>query len=263
MKRITLYSLLASFIIYMGCSSNSEDPGLDCSQSDLDVSITSSVLPTCEVAGSIVVQGSGGTAPYSFSLDGTNFQTSGSFTDLVAGNLSITVMDDDGCTARLSSVLNSDGGISIDALTTNSECLNATGTIEVTASDGDGTYTYSLDGGTAQTENSFSSVSAGDHEITVVDGTGCSATTDVYVSSDVSLSSDIMPLLLAQCTFSGCHNGDNGSSRNWTEKEDVLAKAANIKSRTQSGSMPRSPGVLTQAEIDLIACWVDDGAKDN
>lgn len=72
-----------------------------------------------------------------------------------------------------------------------------------------------------------------------------------------------MPLLLAQCTFSGCHNGDNGSDRNWTEKEDIIAKAQGIKSRTRNGSMPRSPGVLTQAEIDLIACWVDDGAKDN
>lgn len=81
--------------------------------------------------------------------------------------------------------------------------------------------------------------------------------------SEVSLENDIMPLLLAQCTFSGCHNGDNGSSRNWTEKVNVLAKAAGLKARTQNGSMPRSPGALTQNQIDLIACWVDGGAKDN
>ena len=263
MKHITLLSLLVSLIFYAGCSNNTEDPGINCDQSDLDVSITSSVQPTCDDPGSIVVEGTGGTAPYMYSLDGVNFQTSVNFSDLAAGNLTITVSDADGCTAQLNTTLNSNGGISVSANTTNSDCLNATGTIEVTASDGDGDFTYSLDGGAAQSGNTFSAVSAGSHEVTVVDGTGCEATLEVYVSSNVSLSGDIMPLLLAQCTFSGCHNGDNGSDRNWTEKDDVIAKAAGIKSRTQSGSMPRSPGVLSQDEIDLIACWVDDGAKDN
>lgn len=147
MRQITLYTLLTSFIIYMGCGDSTENPGIDCSQSDLDVSITSSIQPTCEVSGSIVVEGSGGRAPYSYSLDGINFQTSGTFTDLAAGNLSITVMDEDGCTAELSSVLNSNGGITVSLATTNSDCLNPTGSIEVTASDGDGNFTYSLDGG--------------------------------------------------------------------------------------------------------------------
>ena len=79
----------------------------------------------------------------------------------------------------------------------------------------------------------------------------------------VSLENDVMPILLAQCTFSGCHNGDLGASRDWTEKSTVIAKAAGIKGRTQTGSMPRSPGVLSQNQIDLIACWVDNGALDN
>lgn len=263
MNKLTLNLLFASFIIFIGCTNNVENPGIDCSQSDLDVTIASLSQPTCEASGSIVIEASGGRAPYSYSLDGINFQSSGTFSNLAAGNLSISVMDEDGCTAELSSVLNSNGGITVSLVTTNSDCLNPTGSIEVTASDGDGNFTYSLDGGAAQTDNIFSAVGAGDHEVTVSDGSGCESTTEVYVSSNVSLTGDIMPLLQAQCTFSGCHNGDNGASRNWTEKEDVIAKALGIKSRTQDGSMPRSPGVLSQAEIDLIACWVDDGAKDN
>ncbi len=82
-------------------------------------------------------------------------------------------------------------------------------------------------------------------------------------NTEVSLATEVMPLLLAECTFSGCHNGDNGSSRDWTNKANVLAKAGAIKARTQNGSMPRSPGALSQNEIDLIACWVDNGALDN
>ena len=264
MKNLSLLTLLLSFLIYVGCSNNSEeDIEVDCSQSDLSVSITATTEPTCETTGSITVSGSGGTSLYTYSLDGINFQSSSEFTGLVAGALTVQVMDSDGCTATLKSTLNSDGGLVVSLNSTDSDCLSATGSIEVTASGGDETYTYSLDGGAGQSENTFSSVSSGDHEVTVTDGTGCSATKEIYVSSTVSLSGDIMPLLQAQCTFSGCHNGDNGADRNWTVKDNVRAKAQNIKTRTQNGSMPRSPGVLTDNEIALIACWVDDGAKDN
>ncbi|MEO9485495.1 MAG: hypothetical protein ABJG47_18690 [Ekhidna sp.] len=264
MNKIALYIWIASVLFLTGCSNNSEeDIGIDCSQSDLAVAVSSSVEPTCDTEGSISVLGSGGTTPYSYSLDGINFQTSGDFTGLVAGALAITVMDANDCSFTLNTTLNSNGSISLAISTTNSDCSNDTGTIEIIASDGDGSYTYSIDEGTAQASNTFSSVGVGNHKISVADGSGCEVSTDVYVSSNVSLSGDIMPLLLAQCTFSGCHNGDNGSDRNWTEKGDVIAKAARIKVRTQSGSMPRSPGVLTQAEVDMIACWVDDGAKDN
>ncbi len=264
MKNLLFYTLVASLLIYMGCSNNSEDdPGVDCSQSDLAVSIDSTTEPTCETTGSISVSGSGGTAPYTFSLNGVNFQGSGEFTGLVAGSLTVTVMDADGCTASLNSTLDSDGGLAVSLSSTNSDCLDATGTIEVTASGGDESFTYSLDDGADQSENIFNTVSSGSHEVTVTDGTGCSATKEIYVSSDVSLAGDIMPLLQAQCTFPGCHNGDNGADRNWTVKDNVRAKALNIKTRTGNGSMPRSPGVLTPDQVELIACWVDDGAKDN
>jgi len=35
-----------------------------------------------------------------------------------------------------------------------------------------------------------------------------------------------------------------------------------MKARTQSRNMPKE-GTLTQAEIDAIGCWVDDGALNN
>ncbi len=153
--------------------------------------------------------------------------------------------------------------LSLVVESTNSECSNDTGTISVTATGGDGDYQYSLNSGALQSASVFSNVAIGSYEVAVVDGSGCSSTQVAFIRTSVSLVNDIMPLLETQCTFSGCHNGDNGSSRNWLEKGNVLAMAENIKARTQNGSMPRNPGVLTQAEIDLIACWVDDGAEDN
>lgn len=265
MKNLSLLLLLLSLIIYGGCSNNSEeDLEVDCSQSDLSVSITASSEPTCETTGSITVSGSGGTSPYTYSLDGINFQSSTEFTGLVAGTLTVKVMDSDGCTATVNSTLNSDGGLTVSLSFTASDCLSPTGSIEVSASGGDESFTYSLDDGASQSESTFSSVSSGNHEVTVTDGTGCSATKEIHVSSTVSLSGDIMPLLQTNCVISGCHNGDNscGSSCDWSVKNNVLSKALAIKTRTGNGSMPQT-GSLTQDEIDIIACWVDDGAEDN
>lgn len=272
MRTAIITLAVGSLLIYAGCSNNSaEDPAPDCSQSDLEVSVTDSTNPECNVEGSITVAGSGGTSPYTYSINGVDFQSSGTFTGLSAGNITITVEDADGCTSTTLFTLTAVGnGISVDAAATNSECTTDTGTITVTASGGNGTLSYSLDGGAAQTENTFNSLGPGSYEVVVTDGDGCSASVDVVISTNVSLSADIMPILEANCLQTssgggGCHNGDNGASRNWTVKSNILTNASGIKSRTTGGSMPPSSSgqELTAEEIALIACWVDDGAKDN
>src|SRR5207247_406961 len=47
--------------------------------------------------GSVTVAGSGGTTPYTFSIDGVNFGTSGTFSNLAAGSYTLTVKDANGC----------------------------------------------------------------------------------------------------------------------------------------------------------------------
>lgn len=269
MKKLIIYPLFVSFMIYMGCSNSSEeDTGIDCDASDLELAVTNVENPDCDTEGSFTLVASGGTAPYTYSLDGSDFQSSGEFSNLAAKNYTARVMDADGCTFQGTFNLTAGpNGITLSIDKTNSECSSNTGTITVDASGGDGSFTYSLDGGAAQESNSFDNVGAGDYEVTVTDGTGCSATTSVKILTTISLEGDIMPLLQANCVVSGCHNGDNscGSSCNWSVKANVLEKASEIKSRTGNGIMPPagSGQSLTQAEIDMIACWVDDGALDN
>jgi len=272
MKKIAIYPLFVTLLIYVACSDNSEeDTSLDCDASGLGLDVTNVVNPDCDTEGSFTLVGTGGTAPYTYSLDDGDFQSSGDFTDLAAKTYTATVMDADGCTFEGTFDLAAGpNGISLSIDKTNSECTSNTGSITINASGGDGDFTYSLDGGNEQQENTFGSVGAGDYEITVTDGTGCTTTTSVKILTNVSLSGDIMPLLQANCLQTssgggGCHNGDNGADRNWTVKDNVRAKANNIKTRTQNGTMPQagSGQSLTQAEIDMIACWVDDGALDN
>jgi hypothetical protein len=79
----------------------------------------------------------------------------------------------------------------------------------------------------------------------------------------VSFVNDIKPLIEMNCLInnSECH-GMNPSIPNWAIFSEVQAKADLIKTRTRNRSMP-AIGSLTQAEIDLITCWVNDGAPNN
>src|SRR5207249_271075 len=48
--------------------------------------------------GSVTVAGSGGTSPYTYSIDGVTFGVSGTFNNLAAGGYTVTVKDSKGCT---------------------------------------------------------------------------------------------------------------------------------------------------------------------
>ena len=65
---------------------------------------------TCSSTGTITVTGvTGGNAPYTYSLDGVNFQSSSTFTGLTDGTYTVTVQDANSCTAVI-------GDITIDLL---------------------------------------------------------------------------------------------------------------------------------------------------
>ncbi|MDG1781925.1 MAG: PKD domain-containing protein [Flavobacteriales bacterium] len=62
--------------------------------------------------GSIDVDVTGGEAPYEFSIDGIAFQTTSEFTDLLAGDYSITIIDALGCETTLAAVVDLVDGLS-------------------------------------------------------------------------------------------------------------------------------------------------------
>ncbi len=266
MKKFFLISLAASLAILISCSDNSEEPDVDCTQSDIAVTVSDQTEPNCVTEGSIEVTGSGGTTPYEFSIDGVTFQSSSTFSDVAAGDYTITIRDDNGCTATTTFTLSAgQDGITVTLETSDAECGNATGTIMASAVGGDSNYTFALDGGSSQTSGEFNGVSNGSHSVVVVDGEGCTATKSVIVSSGTSWSSDIKPIIDTNCAISGCHNGDDSSIPNWTMFTNVQNQAEDIKMKTGDRSMPEpSSGLtLTDEQIELIACWVDDGAKNN
>jgi hypothetical protein len=91
---------------------------------------------------------------------------------------------------------------------------------------------------------------------------------DYVCDEGYTFSDDIRPIIETKCALSGCHNGDMGSDLNWNDFGEFheRAESGEVKSRVTSRIMPPSDspgGPLTQAQIDAIVCWSDQGALNN
>ena len=102
-----------------------------------------------------------------------------------------------------------------------------------------------------------------DNKLPAPGGLGCS-------DKVVSYADDVWPIIDTSCANignGGCHDGGNGPDRDWTVFSNVQSHAAQIKNRITrtpgtAGYMPQI-GSLSDEEIKLISCWVDQGAQNN
>ena len=160
----------------------------------IPVTITAAPLPkvtaftiasTCNKNdGSIITTGSSGTSPYTFSINGTVFQSSNIFNGLAAGFYTVTIKDDRGC---ITTTGVSVGNISAATFTSTSiaaKCGNANGSITVTATAGTPPYQFSSDGGTTfQPGNILTALAPGTHTVIVKDVSGCIASKAILVGN--------------------------------------------------------------------------------
>ena len=144
--------------------------------------------------GTLTISGSGGTAPYEYSLDGGPFQGSGSFGSLAAGPHTVTVRDSKLCTVDVPVTIGGPLAPLGGSITTQTDvdCFgNSTGSVTVEGSDGTGPYDYSLDGGTYQGSGTFTNLSAGNYTVTVRDASLCLFNVPVTISEPSALSGSI------------------------------------------------------------------------
>ncbi|MBL0198996.1 MAG: T9SS type A sorting domain-containing protein [Chitinophagaceae bacterium] len=134
--------------------------------------------------GTVVASGSGGTLPYTFSINGSVYQSSGTFSNLAAGFYTVYIKDARDCiTTTGISVANAGGPAITAASSTPANCDNPTGIITVTASGGGGGIEYSKDGTNFQLSNIFNGLLPGAYIITVRDINGCLNTRAVTVAN--------------------------------------------------------------------------------
>jgi gliding motility-associated-like protein len=156
--------------------------------------------------GSVRVNPSGGTGPYTF-VWSPSAQTGQTATGLTSGTYTVTVTDSHGCTVSSTATVNQPNALAAPTSTlTNVGCNGGNnGSASVTASGGTGTYTYlwSPTGGNGQTATTLT---AGAYTVTVTDANGCTITSTTTVTQPVALTA-------AGSTLTNvlCNSGNDGS----------------------------------------------------
>ncbi len=210
--------------------------------------------------GSVTIQASGGMAPYQYLINNVS-QADNVFEMLPAGNYQVTVVDANECSGQSQFVVLSKDGVIANAIASPSGCNTMQGVLTVSAINGVAPYLYSLDNGAFQSSNEFIDLASGDHSVLVTDQNGCSFVLQEAIPTGVSYSKSIDAIIMDNCAVTGCHGGSQFPD--FRIFENIQNNKDNIKTRTQNKSMPTGGGSLTQEQIDLIACWVDDGGLDN
>lgn len=259
-----LFFILFSFVL-LSCGGD-EPTRFNCDKSTLVISLINATNSTSCVStnGSIKVAVTGGKEPYTFTINGLAVEGP-VFENLSSGIYSIVVKDKNKCERLLENIAVLAEGFSFEAdVTEDSECLTGDGAITVTVSEGAPPYQYRIGNGSFTDNNTFTSLQAGSYDLELKDGNACTVTLRVTVprgNSGTSFNDDILPMIKTHCAVSGCHNGVSRTDL----RKYVNAKkyASQIKSLTRSREMPFDGGPLTQNQIDLFTCWVDDGAVDN
>lgn len=157
---------------------------------------TASYLCPGPLLGEISINGvSGGTGPYTYSINGgTDFYSTNLFANLAPGSYQTVVRDATGCQV--------DGNLNVlteplpmqitsyiqDDITS---CFNSPdGRIQISATGGTGTISYSLDGDPPVTVGDFRDLPGGTHVITLIDGNACTHDTTVVILTPPVMSID-------------------------------------------------------------------------
>lgn len=188
-----------------GCASNPIPANVVAGAALTTTASKTDVLCNAGMTGTITVaQPSTGTAPFEYSLDGVNWQTSNVFSGLAAGTYTVHYREASGCSGTLPMSIAEPPVLSATSAATAVSCNGGSnGAINITPSGGVGPYEYSLDGTTWQPSNSFA-VTAGNYTVTIRDANGCTTTQSVNVSEPPVLSA------VSANTAASCDGGDDG-----------------------------------------------------
>jgi len=167
------------------------------------ITSTGSVSGTCSNSGTIILYGNAGVLPYTYSLDGANYQCSNVFTGLPTGSYTAYVRDLAGCVKTKTVVVGLAAPLSITAASVPSSVCTADGTIELFPAGGVAPFLYSIDNINYYPDNKFLNLSAATYQCYVKDAKGCTAMRSVNVTSRSALIVNIRSTSTSSCTNDG------------------------------------------------------------
>ncbi len=144
--------------------------------------------------GMFMVEGRGGTPPYQYSIDSSNFSYSNLFTGLSAGDHIVTVRDIAGCTATRVKHISEPDAITLSVKRVILETCAGTGDgeIRLDCEGGKAPFEFTIDdGATWQHDKKFRNLTSGSYTILVRDSNGCTASVTETVGANACKDSEI------------------------------------------------------------------------
>ena len=144
-------------------------------------------MSAAAVGQDVTVTAAGGTGIFEYSINGVDFQTDNMFVGVANGVYTVTVQDENGCTATTEVIVAFNTLLITSNIQTTIKCAGAaTGVIAVNVGGGQSPFTYSINGGMPQSSNIFMGLVAGTYTVVVTDGSGFTAETTPIVLDEPS-----------------------------------------------------------------------------
>ncbi len=161
-------------------------------------SVAAAVPVVCngQSTGTITATASGGVTPYEYSINGLTWQGSNIF-NVPAGNYTVQIRDFNGCISTQPVTVTEPAPLTASAVNTNATCNGGLdGVILITATGGNTSYTYSIDGTNFQSSSQFN-VAPGNYTVTVKDNLGCTTSfpTVVGLTDDMTWTAQTDPTI--------------------------------------------------------------------
>ena len=157
------------------------------------------VLCADENDGEVTVSAEGGSGSFQYSEDGNNFSDNNVFDELLAGDYTFFVQDENGCSAEAGASVAEGDAISITGIVSEGD-VTGEGSIDITVTGGTPPYEYEWIGPdvAGSTDADLEGVSSGTYVVEVTDDNGCSNSESFNLTTDVQeiaagLSASIFP----------------------------------------------------------------------
>lgn len=237
------------------------------------VNLQNTTAPLCfgETNGAASVLATGGTAPFDYVWNDPGAQMTNNAVNLLAGDYTVSVTDDNGCTASLTVTVPET--TVLEAMISNFAaplCFGEnTATATVSATGGNGGYAYLWDDPMLQNTATATNLPAGNYTVIVSDANGCQTTAMVALPSTPQLVLSTTATVAPSC--SGFANGSITVSASggtgiltylWDNNE-TTAQIGNLTSGSYSVTVMDANGCTASQDIvlfDAVALLISGSA---
>ncbi len=167
------------------------------------VAIANKQDASCNLSNAILTVAGTGVAPFSYDI-GAGPTENPTFANLAAGTYTVTLTDNNNCTASTTIEIESTGGPQVNVQNTSeARCDRANGSFTVNAFGGFGPYTYDIGNGPTD-DPEFFDLPGGNYVVTLTDNNGCTATQSITLGNIPAPTFGIGDIIDASC---GAANG--------------------------------------------------------